>query len=158
MSNIILGIDPGYNRMGFGVLQIEGREMNAIDYGVMKTPGGLRIEERLLHLAEDLQTIINEHPPQLMAVEKIFLTNNQKTVMQVAETRGVILLMAAQNGIPVVEFTPSQIKLAMTGNGRATKVAMQRMVKTVLGLQRIPKPDDAADALAVAVTAANKFV
>lgn len=151
----ILGIDPGYGRMGFGLILTDGREYEAIDYGVMKTPAGEESSLRLLSLAQDIQSVITAHPPDLIAIEKLFFSNNQKTALQVAEARGVVLLIAAQYGIPVVEFTPMQVKTTLTGDGNAAKPAMQRMVKQLLELATIPKPDDAADALAIAITASS---
>jgi len=155
MSYTILGIDPGYGRMGFGVVQSEARVYTAVDYGVMKTPAGLATPLRLLALAQDLQAVIEQHEPGGIALEKLFFTNNQKTAIAVAEARGVVLYLAGYYGIPVMEFTPPQVKNAITGDGQANKAAIQKMVKQLLGLDRIPKPDDAADALAIAITAST---
>ena len=151
----ILGIDPGYGRMGFGLILADGRAYEAIDYGVMKTTAGEDTPSRLLALAHDLESVVSAHPPHLLAIEKLFFSTNQKTALQVAEARGVVLLTAAQYGIPVVEFTPMQVKTSLTGDGKAGKPAMQRMVKQLLNLPTIPKPDDAADALALAITASS---
>lgn len=155
MPEIILGIDPGYGRMGFGVVQVEARVCCAKDYGVIKTPAGMDSCRRLVALAEDLQSILQEHKPTGLALEKIFFTKNQKTAIAVAEARGVVLLLAGQYHLPFVEFTPTQIKNALTGDGKATKVAVQKMTKQLLNLERIPQPDDAADALAIAITAST---
>lgn len=152
----IMGIDPGYGRMGFGVIYVEGKNMDLVDYGVASTVSGDAFEERLLSLANDLHDLFMHHKPDLVAIEKLFFGKSSTTAMKVAEARGVALLLAAQSGAPVFEFSPAQIKKALTGNGKATKAGMQKMVKEILGLPRTPKPDDAADALAVAITASNK--
>ncbi len=151
-----MGVDPGYGRMGFGFIYIEGSKMELVDYGVMTTLVGDAFEDRLLHIANDLHDLFEHHDPDVMVVEKLFFGKSSTTAMKVAEARGVSLLMAAQSGVPVFEYTPSQIKKAVTGNGKATKKDVQKMVKQLLGLVRVPKPDDSADALAVAITASNK--
>ncbi|PJA47100.1 crossover junction endodeoxyribonuclease RuvC [Candidatus Uhrbacteria bacterium CG_4_9_14_3_um_filter_36_7] len=155
MDNIILGIDPGFGRMGFGVVAVRERVCEAIDYGVMTTSSGILIQDRLVALADDLQSLLDTHKPSVLVMEKLFFTNNQKTAIRVAEARGVILFLAGQYQLPVIEFTPTQVKSALTGDGKANKSAMQRMVKQLLGLKTIPKPDDAADALAIAITAST---
>lgn len=157
-DRIILGIDPGFGRMGFGVLRMAGREMHAVDFGVFTTLAKLDFASRLAYLVEDLQAVLAHWHPSVLAIETLFVTNNQKTAMRVAEARGVVLLTAAQAGIPVLEFSPKQIKLALTGHGSAQKPAVQRMVKQLLQLPHIPKPDDAADALAIAITASTVWV
>ncbi len=151
----ILGIDPGYGRMGFGCIHVAGKEMQAVDFGVMTTTAGDAPEDRLLHLAHDLNEILKHVKPDLVAVEKLFFANNSTTAMRVAEARGVVLLLAAQAGVPVVEVGPAQVKKAITGAGDAGKAAMQKMVAKLLNLPRAPKPDDAADALAIAITAST---
>lgn len=149
---LILGIDPGFGRMGFGCVYVSGNEMQAVDFGVMTTTSGDAIENRLLHLATDLNEVIGHLKPSVIAVEKLFFANNATTAMRVAEARGVVLLLAAQAGVPVVEVGPAQVKKAVTGDGAAGKAAMQKMVAKLLNLPRAPKPDDAADALAIAIT------
>ncbi len=151
-----MGVDPGYGRMGFGVVYVEGGEVELVDYGVATTTSGEHFEDRLLSLANDLHDLMVHHNPDVVAVEKLFFGKSTTTAMKVAEARGVALLMAAQSRVPVLEFTPAQVKKALTGNGKATKAGVQKMVKKLLSLPRVPKPDDAADALAVAITAANK--
>ncbi len=153
-SHKILGIDPGYGRMGFGVILVKGHEIQLVDYGVITTEND-DFEKRLLNIATDLTEIFARNKPDVMAIEKLFFGKSSTTAMKVSEARGVALLISAQNNVPVLEFAPSQIKLAMTGNGGADKKGMQEMVKTLLSLPRVPKPDDAADALAVAITASN---
>lgn len=153
---IILGLDPGYGRMGFGVIFTDGRNMELVDYGVAVTVSGDAFESRLLSLANDLHALFEHHKPHVVAVEKLYFGKSSSTAMKVAEARGVAMLMAAQAGAPVFEFTPAQVKKALTGDGKAGKAGMQKMVKELLDLPKPPKPDDAADALAVAITAANK--
>lgn len=153
---IILGLDPGYGRMGFGVIFTDGKKAELVDYGVAVTVSGDAFESRLLSLANDLHALFEQHKPHVVAVEKLFFGKMTTTAMKVAEARGVAMLMAAQSGAPVLEFTPAQVKMALTGDGKATKSGMQKMVKELLGLPQPPKPDDAADALALAITAANK--
>ena len=155
-EHLILGLDPGYGRMGFGVIHVEGVKIRLIDYGVATTTSGDRFEQRLLNLATDLQELFAHHQPHAVAIEKLFFGKSSTTAMNVAHARGVALLMAAQAGVPVFEFTRGKVKKAVTGDGKAPKSAMQQMVKTLLNLPTIPKPDDAADALAIAITARTK--
>ncbi len=155
-GKIIMGLDPGYGRMGFGVIYVEGAKMQLVDYGVATTIAGDAFENRLLHLGNDLHALFEHHKPDVVAVEKLFFGKNSTTALNVAHARGVALLMAAQSGCPLIEYTPAQIKKAVTGDGAAGKRAMQNMVKLLLDLPKIPKPDDAADALAVAITASTK--
>ena len=151
----ILGIDPGFGRMGFGCIRVQKGQCQAMDFGVVTTKAGEEFGYRLKQIAEDLRSLIRASKPSLVAMEKLFFTSNAQTAMRVAEARGVAYLIAAEEGIPVIEFTPSQMKKALTGDGRADKKAMERMVALLLGLPRSPKPDDAADALAAAITAAS---
>ena len=151
-----MGLDPGYGRMGFGVILVEGNKMSLVDYGVATTTNGDMFENRLLSLANDLGDLFAHHQPHAVAIEKLFFGKSSTTAMNVAHARGVALLMAAQAGCPVFEFTPAQVKKALTGDGNAGKVAMQKMVKGLLNLPKPPKPDDAADALAIAITASTK--
>ncbi|MCR4314413.1 MAG: crossover junction endodeoxyribonuclease RuvC [Candidatus Uhrbacteria bacterium] len=155
-SRIIMGLDPGYGRMGFGVIYVEGAKMELVDYGVSTTTSGDAFENRLLSLATDLGDLFAHHQPQAVAIEKLFFGKSSSTAMNVAHARGVALLMAAQAGCPVIEYTPAQVKKAVTGDGKAGKAAMQKMVKELLHLPQIPKPDDAADAIAIAITASTK--
>lgn len=155
-GKIIMGLDPGYGRMGFGVIYVEGVSLELVDYGVITTVSGDAFENRLLHIANDLNELFAHHKPHAVAIEKLFFGKSSTTAMNVAHARGVALLMAAQAGVPVLDFAPAQVKLALTGDGKAGKAAMQRMVKELLRLPQIPKPDDAADALAVAITASTK--
>ncbi len=150
---LILGIDPGYGRMGWGI--INGEAM--VDCGCFETPAKTAEEARLKQLFDKLIELIGRHRPEAVAVEKLFFFKNQTTVIPVAQSRGVVLLAAAQNKVPVFSYTPLQIKQAVTGYGRAEKSQVQQMVKSILKLSSIPKPDDAADALAVALTHAFSY-
>lgn len=143
----ILGIDPGTGICGFGV--IEGS--HAIDYGVIATPPHTPLEDRLLDIYNSLHEIIQLNQPAVMAIEKLFFKQNITTGISVAEARGVCLLVAKQCGLPIYEYTPNQIKSAICGYGMAHKPQIQEMVRVHLQLHTIPKPDDAADALAVAI-------
>ena len=153
-SRTILGIDPGYGRMGFGMIKTDGRSQEAIDFGVITTET-VEFGQRLLTVAKDLETLLNTHKPDVIALEELFLTKNTKTAIKVAEARGIVLLKAAERGIPVIELTPSQAKAALTGDGKAPKSAMQQMTRRLLNLPRSVKSDDAADALAFAIAAST---
>ena len=144
----ILGVDPGTARLGWGMIDNEVM----VDCGCLETKAGLPEEERLGLLFDKLNRLIKQHQPDAVAVEKLFFFKNQTTVIPVAQSRGVVLLAAAQNNLPVFSYTPLQIKQAVTGYGRAEKNQVQQMVKSILKLKIIPLPDDAADALAVALT------
>jgi crossover junction endodeoxyribonuclease RuvC len=153
---IILGIDPGYDRLGFGVIEVSRGKIRVLDFGVITTYKGLEFGERLLQVYEDLEEILKTHKPDAVSVEKLYTTVNQKTAMSVAEARGVARLVAAKHGLRFYEFTPNQVKSAVAGNGSADKKGVQKMVALVLGLSRPPKPDDVADALAIALTAVGR--
>jgi crossover junction endodeoxyribonuclease RuvC len=155
-TNIILGIDPGIADTGYGVIAISGSKLTALAYGSIKTKKGVLHEQRLAQLYTELMAIITKYRPTRMGIEKLFFAQNTTTAMAVAQARGVSLLCAAQAQLPVIEMTPVQVKMGLTSYGRATKAQMQQMIKAVLGLKEIPKPDDAADALAIAICAANK--
>jgi crossover junction endodeoxyribonuclease RuvC len=149
----ILGIDPGTGILGFGVVDVEkGRAPVMVDAGVVTTPAHTPLPDRLLDIYESLSEIIRELKPEVMAIEKLFFARNITTAISVAEARGVVELVARQNGVRIAEYTPLQIKQTLTGYGRAEKKQMQEMVRRELGLEVAPKPDDAADALAVALT------
>lgn len=148
----ILGIDPGTGILGFGVIDIQSRKARLVDAGVIRTPVKEDDAVRLLTIYEELSDIIAATKPTVMSVEKLFFSRNVTTAMTVSQARGVILLCAKQAGLEIHEYTPMQIKQAITGYGKADKRQMQEMVKTILGLNAVPKPDDAADALAAALT------
>lgn len=149
---IILGIDPGYAIVGFGVIEKIGNAIKVLDYGVITTPKEDRMPKRLKDIYDSLCAIIDKYKPDCMAIEELFFQNNQKTAIAVAQARGVIELAGIKKIGNLFEYTPLQIKQALTGVGRAEKKQVQYMVKAILGLASVPKPDDAADALAVAIT------
>ena len=147
----ILGIDPGYAIVGVGVLDYEKNKFRPVRYGAVETPAGMPFNERLKVIYDDLTTVIAELRPDAMSIEKLYFNSNQKTAIAVAEARGVVLLAAVQAGIPIYEYTPLQIKQSLVGYGRAEKKQVMEMVKTILKLETVPKPDDTADALAAAI-------
>ena len=150
----ILGIDPGIGRVGYGIIEKLGSKIAAVTYGCIETPKTDDHGLRLQMIKTDLGKIIREHKPEVIGVEKLFFQKNIKTATVVGEARGVILLLASESGAKVVEVGPGQVKQALTGYGSADKKQMQQMVKIIFKLEKIPKPDDAADALAVAYAAA----
>lgn len=148
----ILGIDPGTGILGFGVIDVERSQAKLVDAGVIRTPVHEDDAVRLLTIYEELTEIIKLNKPDQMSVEKLFFARNVTTAMTVAQARGVVLLCGKQAGLTIAEYTPMQIKQAVTGYGKADKKQMQEMVRVILQLREIPKPDDAADALAAAIT------
>lgn len=152
---IILGIDPGIAIVGWGVLSYENGRMTPLGYGSIQTEAGLKVEERLCRIHKTLTDIIRHFKPDVLSVEELFWNTNQKTGIVVAEARGVILLTAREEGVPIFEYTPLQVKQAIVGYGRAEKRQVMEMTKTMLHLQRMPRPDDAADALALAICHAH---
>lgn len=153
---IILGIDPGTAATGYGIIK-KNTKLSLIEYGCIKTQTTLTTAERLNELYSQLNTLIKKHRPDIVAVEDIFFFKNLKTAIKVSQARGVILLTAAKSKIPIEEYTPLQIKQATTSYGRAEKIQVQKMVKLLLNLKEIPKPDDAADALAAAICCAHSI-
>jgi crossover junction endodeoxyribonuclease RuvC len=147
----ILGIDPGTGILGFGVIDVVKAKPQLVDAGVIRTPVKQADSERLNTIYDELHEIITELKPQVMSVEKLFFAQNVTTAMSVAQARGVVLLCGKQHGLELFEYTPLQIKQALTGYGRADKKQMQEMVRVVLALKETPKPDDCADALAAAI-------
>jgi crossover junction endodeoxyribonuclease RuvC len=154
---IIIGIDPGTATTGFGVLEKNGPKIRAIDYGCILTPANTPLHDRLDTIFDELMEIIEKYQPDHLAVEELFFTNNAKTAIAVGQARGVILLAGKKKGLSVFEYTPLEVKMALTGYGRADKNQIQQMVKSLLSLSEIPKPDDAADALAIAICHGNTF-
>ena len=148
---IILGIDPGLAIVGWGVVEYKNARFRTIAYGSLQTPAGTRLEERLKQIFEGMQQLIQTYHPDTIAVEELFFNTNITTGIRVAEARGVVLLAAELAGIPVQEYTPLQVKQAVTGYGRAEKKQVITMVTMLLGLKQPPKPDDTADALAIAI-------
>ena len=155
---IVLGIDPGTARLGYGVVERQGSTLTMLDYGCLETINDRPLDQRLLLIHEGLTDIIETHRPEAMGVERLFFNKNVQTAMAVGQARGVVLLTAAQHGLPVFEYGPHEVKLAVTGYGRAPKDQVQRMVQLVLSMSQVPKPDDAADALAVAVCTAHAAI
>lgn len=151
----ILGIDPGYGRCGFGLIQGQGSDFECLTHGVITTDSGLDHKDRLLELACDLESIIIKYQPSTLVIEELFFTKSTTTALKVAEARGVAIMIAGKNGLEVIEVKPNEVKMAMTGYGKADKNQIQEMVKSIFGFSQVPKPDDAADALAIAWTGAS---
>jgi len=152
---IILGIDPGLATIGFGVIKHDRSKFTTIDHGAIITPPHTPVHERLKMIYEGIQGLVKIYNPDDMAIEELFYNTNQKTIISVCEARGVILLCAHQNRLNISEYTPLQVKQSVVGYGRAEKKQVQTMVKNILNLEKIPKPDDAADALAIAICHAH---
>lgn len=152
-SEKILGIDPGFGRIGFGVIEKRVGEWRAIEFGCIETSAKKDFVERLKELYDEVVALIKKHQPTRMAVEELFFFKNVTTAIQVGQARGAILLAAVQSGVPVDEFTPMEVKQGITGYGRAEKQQMQKMVAVILGMKGKIKSDDAADALAIALCA-----
>ena len=148
---IILGIDPGVATIGFGLIRAERGKNTLLRYGVITTPPGIPLSSRLLQIASDLEQLILQFKPDVMAVEELFFNQNVTTGIGVAQARGVILMTAEKLGVPIYEYTPSQVKQAVVGYGKAEKHQVMDMTKRILGLKSAPKPDDAADAVAIAL-------
>ena len=148
---IILGIDPGYAIVGYGVIEKIGFQTRCIDYGAITTDKDTDFPTRLVQIADGLEYLIEKYKPECLAIEELFFQNNQKTAINVAMARGVVVEIAKKKLGNLFEYTPLQIKQALTGQGRADKKQVQYMVKAILNLKDIPKPDDAADALSVAI-------
>ena len=151
----ILGIDPGYAILGYGVVEKTGNRFRACRYGAVTTDAGMPMTERLEYLYDSLREIIDEERPDVASIEQLFFNTNAKTAIMVGQARGVAVLACVKGGLEVEEYTPLQIKQALVGYGRADKKQVQFMVKTMLGLESVPKPDDTADALAAAICHAH---
>ena len=151
----ILGIDPGYAIVGFGAINYNKNKFYTLSYGSITTPASLKIQDRLSIIFDELNLIISKYQPDCIAVEKLYFSSNQKTVITVAQARGVILLAGAKNNLPIFEYTPLQIKQSVVGYGRATKSQVISMTTSILNLASAPKLDDTADALAVAICHAH---
>jgi crossover junction endodeoxyribonuclease RuvC len=153
---LAIGIDPGTAITGYGLVrQTEAGELQPVDWGVILTPAKIPLGERLAQIHNGLADVLREYQPQSSAVEALFFQRNVRTAMSVGQARGVVLLALQQAGLPVVDYTPNQVKQAVSGYGAADKKQMQSMVATLLRLQEMPKPDDAADALAIAICHLN---
>ncbi len=155
MAKIILGIDPGIADTGYGVIKEDGGRLSCLAYGSIKTSAKADLITRLEILHQELDKIIKKYQPQLAAIEQLFFNKNVRTALIVGQARGVILLTLKQNKLPIIDFTPSQVKQGVSAYGQASKMQVQKMVKLTLSLKELPKPDDAADALAVALCALN---
>lgn len=153
---IFFGIDPGTAITGYGVVELEGSRRYHLAHGVIRTPFGMPIQQRLSTLHDGLCTLLGRYKPECMAMEELFFSNNAKTAIAVAQSQGVILLESSRRKLPIHTYTPNQVKLAVTQNGRAGKREVQVMVQRLLGLEQMPTPDDAADALAVALCATQE--
>ena len=147
----ILGIDPGYASVGYGVVDYNKNRFQTVGYGAITTKAHTPLEDRLLDIYNDVLTVIDKFGPDEISIEKLYFNTNSTTAISVAEARGVIILAAKQRGVKVNEYTPLQVKQAVTGYGRAEKHQVMEMVKSLLNLAKIPKPDDTADALAIAI-------
>ena len=151
----ILGIDPGLAIVGWGIIDYEGAKFRTVAYGALRTPAGICTEERLRLLYEGMEELIGRYHPDCMAIEELFFNTNVTTGIRVAEARGVLLLAAHQGGLAIQEYTPAQVKQAVVGYGKAEKRQVMAMVTMLLGLKETPKPDDTADALAIAICHAH---
>jgi len=151
----VLGIDPGYAIVGYGLVKKEGNSIKPLQYGVIRTAADIPIEQRLNEIYEDLTALIEAFKPESVAIEKLYFNTNEKTAINVSQARGVIILACTRAGIPIYEYTPLQVKMSVVGYGRAEKKQVQEMTRSILKLDKIPKPDDAADALAIAVCHAH---
>ncbi len=147
----ILGIDPGYAIMGYGVVDLKGNRFSVCGYGAVTTEAKEEMPSRLKQLYFELMQILEEYRPDVVSIEELFFNKNTKTALMVGQARGVAILACANSGIEIFEYTPLQIKQGLVGYGRAEKIQVQQMVKTLLNLSEIPKPDDVADALAAAI-------
>ncbi len=152
---IILGVDPGTAITGYGVLETIGNKFKLLDYGCIRTEAGIALEQRLAHIYQGIILLINHWHPEEVAIEELFFNKNTRTALTVGHARGVIYLAAAHQKVSIQEYTPLQVKQAVVGYGRADKQQVQYMVKTLLNLSTLPKPDDAADALAIAICHAH---
>ncbi|MCI5591508.1 MAG: crossover junction endodeoxyribonuclease RuvC [Oscillospiraceae bacterium] len=151
----ILGIDPGYAIVGYGVLDYRSNHFGIVDFGAITTPAGMDFGRRLEIIYDEMQVLIEKTKPEAMAIEKLFYNTNAKTVIDVGQARGVLLLAAQKNHLPVYEYTPLQVKQSVVGYGRAEKKQVQEMTRLMLHLDKVPKPDDTADALAMAICHAH---
>ncbi len=152
---IVIGIDPGLAIVGFGVISTKNGIITPISYGCIRTSIDNKTPQRLAQIYSEVNSLLDKYNPEVIAVERLFFNTNVTNAMSVSEARGVIFLAAAQKNIPIFEYTPSQVKQAITGSGRADKKQMQEMIKRLLNLDEIPQPDDAADGLSIALCHIN---
>lgn len=151
----ILGIDPGYGTIGYGAVRYEKMKFTPVQYGAVKTAPGMAMHLRLCEIYEDICTLVDTFHPDEVAIEELFFSKNVTTGIQVAQARGVILLALAQKGLHPASYTPNQVKMAVVGYGNAEKMQVMEMTKSLLHLTKLPRPDDAADALALAICHAH---
>lgn len=151
----ILGIDPGYAIVGYGVIDYQNTRFSVVDYGAILTDAGVPFNERIAKIYDDAFALMQKWKPDVMAIEKLFYNTNAKTVIDVGQARGVLILAAQKNHLSIAEYTPLQVKQSVVGYGRAEKKQVQEMTKMILNLEKIPKPDDTADALAMAICHAH---
>ena len=151
----ILGIDPGFAITGYSIIDYQGNKFKLIDSGAITTKAGISFPLRLTKIYDDLSMIINKYKPDAISVEELFFNNNVKTAINVAQARGVVLVVGCKNNIPTYEYTPLQIKQAVAGYGRADKVQVQKMVKAILNVEKLPKLDDTTDSMAAAICHAH---
>lgn len=151
----ILGIDPGYAIVGYGVVKFEGNKFTPVTYGAITTPANMPFVKRLDIIFNEMTKILNTYKIEAMSIEKLFFNTNTTTAIDVAQARGVIILSAERSNVPIFEYTPLQVKSAVTGYGKAEKKQIMEMTRMILGLKSVPKPDDTADALALAVCHAH---
>ena len=150
-----IGIDPGYASVGYGIVEYNASRFTTGAYGAITTPAGMEFPQRLRRIYDELSVLLGQYRPEAMAVEKLFFTTNQQTAIDVAQARGVVVLCAQQAEVPVFEYTPLQVKQAVVGYGKAIKAQVMDMTKRLLNLKEVPKPDDTADALAIAICHAH---
>ena len=153
----ILGIDPGYAIVGWGVIRYQAGTPSPLGFGALTTGADLPFEERLRVIYQDLDVVLDRYRPDVMAIEQLFFHTNQKTAIAVAQARGVLVLAATLRGIPVFEYTPLQVKQSVVGYGKAVKSQVMEMTRTLLRLEQVPRPDDTADALAIAICHAHSY-
>ncbi len=154
---IILGIDPGYAIIGYGVLEYKNNKFRVIDYGAITTDASMDMFDRFKLIYDEMNVIIEQYRPEFLAIEELFFNSNQKTAINVAQARGILLLSALNHNLRIFEYTPLQVKQAVAGYGRADKQQVQQMVKLLLNLEKVPKPDDTADALAIAICHGHSY-
>ncbi len=153
----VIGIDPGYAIVGFGVLDYERTRFSVVEYGAVTTPADMNFYARLCEIYSDLCYILDRYRPECLSIERLYFTTNQKTAIDVAQARGIVLLAAKQRDIAIFEYTPLQVKQSVTGYGKAVKKQVQEMTARILKLDAVPKPDDTADALAIAICHAHSY-
>ncbi len=151
----ILGIDPGYAIVGYGVIDYQNTRFSVVDYGAILTDAGMPFNKRLERIYDEAFALMLRYKPEAMAIEKLFYNTNAKTVIDVGQARGALILAAQKNHLEIAEYTPLQVKQSVVGYGRAEKKQVQEMTKLILNLEKIPKPDDTADALAIAICHAH---